>query len=372
MEILRELESHLANGTGELDSAHPKTIVYGVFKAMGDFLSAAPVILSELEAGNHVVLLTFPALQSFVDLVDFGPGRDRLELVALPVAGASSAKQFLSRMRQISPNRIWVSPHAPAPAASWKIPLILWLLKRLFWQNAVLAGAQSEPLSKLFDLRVPVDRRLPLGLREWTGYATARAQGGCIGSAPKIRFKPFVAPEASEPPAYDLLIHPGAGAQNRKWPFARYAEFVRFIPKTCRIAVLGLPEDVREMRHVLGEDREIAYLTGTIQESIASISRARVMLSMDSGNMFFAQILGVRTIALFGASAPANILPMHSVVSTIYEQRFACQPCGRSRCTQSEAFCVTSVSPERVAQDVLKALANEDDSRLQEITSRPG
>ncbi len=342
-----------------LRKPQPRVVLYGAFKAMGDFLSAAPVILSELSAGNRVVLLIFPALRSFVDLVDFGESRVRLEVVSLPVGGTRSIQDFLRRMRRLKADRIWVSPHAPAPASSWKIPLILWLLKLLFWRDALLAGAHSERMSRLFDVRVPVDRRLPFGLREWTAYRLAWAPDRAIQPAPKIQFHPHLNRHRIEPPAYDLLIHPGAGAENRKWSFTRYPEFIRLIPAIYRIAVLGLPADVAAMRQVLTGDREIEYLTGTIEQSITSISRTRVMLSMDSGNMFFSQLLGVRTVALFGASAPANVIPLDSTVIPIYEQRLSCQPCGRSRCIQIEPFCIHSITPQRVASAVLEALAAE-------------
>ena len=148
-----------------------RMIVYGAFKGMGDLLAAAPVIIEELAAGIHVLLLVFPQIRGFVNLLDFGPSAGNLEVCELPVGGGvGSLRKFFQRLSRYSPELVWISPHAPAPAASWKIPLLLWFAKNRYWPRAVLAGAHSERWSVLFDERVAVDRTLPYALREWTAF----------------------------------------------------------------------------------------------------------------------------------------------------------------------------------------------------------
>src|SRR5215831_901114 len=143
----------------------PKTIVYGAFKGMGDLLSAAPVIASELAKGHVIKLLLFPvpALYGFVELLDFGVNRHNLSSFQLPVSGGLTTRlSFLRQMASFRADLVWISPHASRKASSWKIPLLLWFVKALYWPRAVLAGAQDERLSALFDLRIPLDRSLPL------------------------------------------------------------------------------------------------------------------------------------------------------------------------------------------------------------------
>lgn len=332
-----------------------KVVLYGAFKAMGDFLSAAPVIKSELSSGSQVVLLIFPNLRGFIDLIDFGAGRDKLRIVPLPVSGLSSFRMFFRSMASISPDLIWISPHAPGPASSWKIPLLLWLSKRVYWPRATMAGVASERMSRLFDVRVPADRLLPFADREWTAYSLLSGQEPISRPLP-ITFKQSIHAPRREQPAYDLLIHPGAGAANRKWPFTHYPELIAHIPRSYSIAVLGLPEDIAGMKQVLPVDREIRYISGTIEESITAIARARVALTMDSGNMFFANVLGVPTVSIFGASNPANVIGIGGVVSPTYEQRLSCQPCGRPKCIHDVPYCITSISPVRVAEELLRLL----------------
>ncbi len=350
--------------TRGMDEMHYKpgwkrqSIVYGAFKGMGDLLSAASVIALQLDCGHEVWLLCFPGkgLPQFVDLIDFGQSRSNLRLLMLPVAaGLGGLLRFFREASRIAPDLIWISPHAPRIAASWKIPLLLWATRNLYWPGAQLAGATTERLSILFDRRVPVDRSLPLADRERVAFSMIWCEEG--KSEPRvISFIDRVSNAAREPPEFDLLIHPGANARNRSWPSRNYADVVASLPARYRIAVLGLPEDVAALRQELPADRGIAYLTGSLEEAMMYIARSRVVLTMDSGNVHFAGVLGVRTVALFGKSDPATILASDPKTYPIYQRRFPCQPCERTTCNQSEVYCMNSILPATVAEAVIHLL----------------
>lgn len=337
----------------------PKMIVYGSFKGMGDLLSASPVIAQELNAGNQVKLLLFPgsALTNFVSLIDFGPNRTNLQIVILPVSRSlAHFRKFFHQMSQFQPDLVWVSPHAPRPASSWRIPLLLWLTKTIYWPKAKLAGASSEPLSFLFDVRVPVDRDLPIAAREKIAYSMLEEHPTHLRMA-DVSFIESIRKSRSEPPKYDLLIHPGANAKNRSWPFPHYARVVALIPHQYSIAVVGIPEDIEKMQQLLPADRGIQFLTGTLEASIVAIAQARVILTMDSGSVHFGNVLGVPGVALFGKSDPANIVPSDGSVLPIYERKHPCQPCGKATCSQPEVYCMTTIAPETVAGALLQLLA---------------
>ncbi len=343
------IESNLSRSGG------PKTIVFGSFKGMGDLLSASPVIAQELSAGNRVKLLLFPgpALTNFVKLIDFGPNRANLQTYILPVSRRlADFRIFFSQMSQFQPDLVWISPHAPRPASSWKLPLLLWFIKTLYWPKAKLAGADSEHFSALFDVRVPVDRGLPLAVREQTAYSMLE-NSPAPESPTHVSFIESIQRGRNEPPRYDLLIHPGANAKNRVWPFMNYASLIKLIPARYSIAVVGLEGDVKKMRQVLPEDRNIQFLTGTLEQAIAAIARARVVLSMDSGNAHFSNSLGIPTVALYGPTAPAGVIAPGGSVLPIYERKHPCQPCGKATCSQPEVYCMTSLTPETVANALL-------------------
>jgi len=344
---------------GNLIEQRPEEILYGAFKGMGDLLCASPVIVAELDAGSKVRLLLFPnpGLVEFARLIEFGQNRKNLTIHFLPVGATAGwlrrLAAFFRDMRSLSPTRIWISPHAPAPASSWKIPALLWLVRRFYWPSARLAGTDSERMSGLFDIRIQVDRSLPLIDREWTAYRAQRGNSRLNGPPPVIQFIPEIANGLRISPEYDLLVHPGANARNRSWPATHYASVIERMPPDCRIAVLGLPGDVEELRRVLPRNRNIHYLTGTLEQSIATLTRARVLLTMDSGNAHFAHFLRLPAVTLFGKADPSTIISKDTTVLPVYQRRFPCQPCGRVDCSQPEVYCMNSIDPALVAEKLL-------------------
>jgi heptosyltransferase-2 len=121
--------------------------------------------------------------------------------------------------------------------------------------------------------------------------------------------------------------------------------------------VLGLPAEIKGMRRVLPQDRGIEFLSGTLEQALIAIARARVVLALDSGAAHFAQFLNVPGVAIFGKSDPETIIGTKGSVVPIYEKKFACQPCGKVECNQPEVYCMNTITPETVAQAVCNLLA---------------
>jgi lipopolysaccharide heptosyltransferase II len=335
---------------------HRTMVVYGAFKGMGDLLCAAPTIASELELGSNVVLLLFPQLVSFANPINFGPQSARLKIACLPIPlNRRTLHSFFRTISSLRPELIWYSPHAPITVSSWRIPLLLAITKTRYWPTATLAGATSERLSWLFDVRLPIDRKLPYMLREWTGY-TQLDPTPLTRKLAQIRFVDRIHDALREPRQYDILIHPGASAENRKWPREYYPELVKHIPSHYRLAVLGLSEDVDEIKALLPRNRGIQFISGSLEAAITTIARARVAVTMDSGPMFFAKALGVPTISLFGPSDPKTVVESGADIRDIYVREWPCQPCGNTRCNQSVLRCMQSVTPETVARVIVRRL----------------
>lgn len=256
-------------------------------------------------------------------------------------------------MQAISPEMVWISPHAPKKDSSWKIPLVLRAIQLLFWKNARLVGADTERFPALLHQKLSVDRQLPLQQREWSAYRLLR--GPSLSEIPpKITFISEIAERRTVPRLYDLVIHPGANAKNRMWPIEKYAPLVAFLPSSWRIAFLGLPSDMALIKAAMPSTRPYDYVTGSIRQSIQTLASARMLLLMDSGNMHFAQILGVPSVAVFGYTDPADIIDINGCVATIYEQRFPCQPCKKAVCSQPEIYCLNSIEPETVALKLMQ------------------
>jgi heptosyltransferase II len=360
-------DSHAAPPTNSCAAARPdppsgkvrtsEIVAYGVFKGMGDLLSAAPVIISELNSGVAIILFTYPAVTKLIDLLDFGANRNNLRIVIFPGnRSISQLLRFILETSRLSPDFVWISPHSPSSARSWKVSIFFWLMKTFFWRKAKLAGAESERSSRLFDIRVAVDRKLPLAERESTAYMTAR--WGHERKISPARFKDSIHAFRDLAPEFDILIHPGANAENRKWPAAHFIELIDALPNSYRIGIVGLPNDLAAIRSLLPSSRDVRYVVGSLEEAIISIAKTKVLLSMDSGTTFFAAALGVPTVALFGPVEPASVFGSVDTLFPIYERNWPCQPCGSSRCSQSSNFCLTSIKPAKVAAELRLRLRN--------------
>jgi hypothetical protein len=345
-----------------------ESVLIGAFKGMGDLMSAAPVVLSELNCGRQVCLIVFQAVQGFVKLLDWGTNGQNLEVLTVPdKSNLRDLLGFLRRLAALSPGFVWISPHAPLASRSWRVPLTLWLFRVCFWRNARLAGAETERMGRFFDFRVPVDRTLPLAVREWTAYTMLRPTSGV---RPEAQFRGPLADNRRLEPLFDILIHPGANAENRKWPVEHFVELIGLLPPSLRVALLGLPADIGPIVSGIPADRNILSLTGSLEDAIAGIARTRILLSMDSGTTVFAQALRVPTVALYGPVDPVSVVVSGGPVRPIYERRWSCQPCGDSSCRYRINYCMRGITPVIVARELLRLLREIGDEVHNELDSK--
>jgi ADP-heptose:LPS heptosyltransferase len=120
-----------------------------------------------------------------------------------------------------------------------------------------------------------------------------------------------------------IVLHPGAGAENKRWPRDRFVSLAR------KLHVSG-----REVNVVLGEvererwtDGEKAAFDGiatiakpeTLVDLLAVMNRASAVIGNDSGPAHLAAIIGVPTITLFGPTDPAIWRPLGPKVRMIRE-----------------------------------------------------
>ena len=111
-----------------------------------------------------------------------------------------------------------------------------------------------------------------------------------------------------------VVIHPGSGARRKCWPVDRFLDLI------ARVRAAG-----REVRVVLGEveletwDRaEVAGISSsapvvrpnTYVELLDELTRAAVFVGNDTGPSHLAGIIGVPTVALFGASNATHWRPL--------------------------------------------------------------
>jgi heptosyltransferase-1 len=187
--------------------------------------------------------------------------------------------------------------------------------------------------------------------REWISFSLAARRRN--SSAPKLpSFVERIVKNRLHSSAHDVVFHVGASWSSKQWPLANCVELVERLSVDLRVVLLGLREELQPIQKFLSPHPNIVYAIGSIEEAVTTISRSRVLITMDSGPMHFGGALNVATVSLFGPTNPSEILSSFTTVSPLYEEKLSCQPCWNSRCIQRAVYCMELLSPAMVEQKV--------------------
>jgi heptosyltransferase-1 len=169
---------------------------------------------------------------------------------------------------------------------------------------------------------------------------------------------PDVAPRPGTPP---LLVHPGAGWGNKRYPPQRWRSVLR---RLCRAT--GLEAGVlvgpgeEELAAALAADGVAqAVVAAGIEALVAALRGARLVLGGDSGPVHLAHALGIPVLVLMGPTDPARHGP-YRAPERVLARRLPCSYCYR-RFAEVKA-CLLELSPETVAEQALAVLAGSEPS----------
>ena len=99
-------------------------------------------------------------------------------------------------------------------------------------------------------------------------------------------------------------------------------------------------------------------------EELRLMSRLRLVLSMDSGNMHLASLAGVPVVSIWGATHPlGGFLGWGQSLDNVIQEDLPCRPCsiyGNKPCKYDDYRCLTGISPERVIE-VINRMSVETD-----------
>lgn len=213
-----------------------------------------------------------------------------------------------------------------------------------------------------------------------TQYGRLLTAIGAVGSAKNIplRRQPAVtAVVAARLEAAGLaalpavVVHPWVGHHEgfRAWPPALFRELIERLIVELGVAVItvGSPDE-RAManEHFKGlASPRFCDLTGalTLVETAALLERSRCLVCNDSCLIMIADGLGVPSVAIFGSTAPEQVLAAASLCRAVRtDENLPCQPCYlhqtlfQYRCSH-DFKCLKTVAVERVLRSVRVALA---------------
>ena len=125
--------------------------------------------------------------------------------------------------------------------------------------------------------------------------------------------------------------------------------------KTEKIALRGI---ARKNERVIS----MAEIKHGFTDEYALLSKCDVMLTMDSANMHLASLVGLKSITIWGATAPAcGFLGYGQDASIDIQLDLECRPCsiyGERECRFGDYRCLTGIKPDLVVERVIAALGD--------------
>ncbi len=105
----------------------------------------------------------------------------------------------------------------------------------------------------------------------------------------------------------------------------------------------------------------------SFSEELLLMSRLDVMISMDSGNMHLASLVGIPVISAWGATHPfAGFYGYHQDPAWAVQIDLSCRPCsvyGNKPCFRKDYACLTRITPEMIAEKVHTLLQKKNDKK---------
>ena len=142
-----------------------------------------------------------------------------------------------------------------------------------------------------------------------------------------------------------VALCPGAEyGPAKRWPY--FADLSKALYQGK--AVLGSAGDAEAAQGIEGKN-----LVGktTLDEAIALLAGAALVVSNDSGLMHVAAALGRPQVALFGSSSPEHT-PPQSAAARVLWLRLECSPCYARECPLGHFRCMREIGVEKVLQEI--------------------
>ncbi|MCK4546637.1 MAG: lipopolysaccharide heptosyltransferase II [Candidatus Eisenbacteria sp.] len=155
-----------------------------------------------------------------------------------------------------------------------------------------------------------------------------------------------------------VVFHPGAYSPLRRWPMERFVDVARWLrqARDLGVVITGSAQETDVAEAIAGKAGPgVLSLAGktSLARAVAVISRARAMLSVDTGLMHVATAVGTPVVALVGPEDPARFGPFGPDHVTLYHN-FPCSPCNQVRCSRKTPECMEAIT----VQETIDALAH--------------
>lgn len=203
-------------------------------------------------------------------------------------------------------------------------------------------------------------------------YAAAFAKAGFPITLPQTPIFQFLPNKRIVPTKNPLKIGiaPFAKHSTKEWHFANFEPLIALLlaqNPSLEISLFGGGEaeieKLTKLAALFPKNTRIVAGHYSLKEELALMQQLEVMLCMDSSNMHFAALAGVKTVSIWGATHPALGFSAygenHKTVE-IDPELLSCRPCsvfGDKPCARGDHACMTRIEVSDVAKRVIETLA---------------
>lgn len=160
---------------------------------------------------------------------------------------------------------------------------------------------------------------------------------------------------------FAIGVAPFAAHKGKIYPLDKMEQVVEQLSKEVHVYLFGAgPQEKALMEQWAQKYPNVESVVGRLAdmgEELRLMSRLRLVLSMDSGNMHLASLAGVPVVSVWGATHPlGGFLAWGQSMEDVVQLDLPCRPCstyGSKPCHFGDYRCLTNISPEHLVEAVL-------------------
>jgi lipopolysaccharide heptosyltransferase II len=159
-----------------------------------------------------------------------------------------------------------------------------------------------------------------------------------------------------------IVLNPAGFWETRNWSLDNYISLARCWLEHEKVffVIVGtdrVSKKASRLKHALGDSLINLVNKTSLDEAMAIMRHANLIISEDSGLMHMAWAVGVPIVALFGSSNHVWSQPTGEYTRTFHSGDLECGACMSPTCRFDDVRCLTRVSPAMVfdaAQEILR------------------
>jgi len=175
-----------------------------------------------------------------------------------------------------------------------------------------------------------------------------------ISEEERVFAQNFLAVERIGPHEKFLIVIPGTTWLSKNWPTDLFAQTIQILCKEFKIVMCGGKAEV-ELGRKIQEQAGVPMINAVgktgLLEMAALIEKGAVVIAGDTGPLHIAAALMVPTVSIFGPTNPITYAPLGQG-NAIVVNNLPCSFCHKVICPQGNAICMSSITPQAVADQV--------------------